>query len=167
MNDQLTDPIEAARRSYAEELRFTAHIRSRAVFTAFAAMPRERFLGAGPWRVRSPMDMAEYWTTEDGDPRAVYHDVLIALDERRQINNGQPSLWAFLLDQLDVAVGEQAPASRLRPWLLHCGRGRTRRADGKDHRDRDRSGPGGEGACRADAVAADHGQQCGRGKPLL
>jgi SAM-dependent methyltransferase len=54
------------------------------------------------------MDMAEYWTTEDGDPRAVYHDVLIALDERRQINNGQPSLWAFLLDQLDVAVGEQA-----------------------------------------------------------
>lgn len=108
MNDQLTDPIEAARRSYAEELRFTAHIRSRAVFTAFAAVPRERFLGAGPWRVRSPMDMAEYWTTEDGDPRAVYHDVLIALDERRQINNGQPSLWAFLLDQLDVAVGEQA-----------------------------------------------------------
>jgi protein-L-isoaspartate(D-aspartate) O-methyltransferase len=108
MNDQLTDPIEAARRSYAEELRFTAHIRSRAVFTAFAAVPRERFLGAGPWRVRSPMDMAEYWTTEDGDPRAVYHDVLIALDERRQINNGQPSLWAFVLDQLDVAVGEQA-----------------------------------------------------------
>ena len=112
MNDQLTDPIEAARRSYAEELRFTAHIRSRAVFTAFAAVPRERFVGAGPWRVRSPMDMAEYWTTEDGDPRAVYHDVLIALDERRQINNGQPSLWAFLLDQLDVAVGEQAPALR-------------------------------------------------------
>jgi protein-L-isoaspartate(D-aspartate) O-methyltransferase len=108
MNDQLTDPIEAARRSYAEELRFTAHIRSRAVFTAFAAVPRERFVGAGPWRVRSPMDMAEYWTTEDGDPCAVYHDVLIALDERRQINNGQPSLWAFLLDQLDVAVGEQA-----------------------------------------------------------
>lgn len=59
MNDQLTDPIEAARRSYAEELRFTAHIRSRAVFTAFAAVPRERFVGAGPWRVRSPMDMAE------------------------------------------------------------------------------------------------------------
>ena len=47
MNDQLTDPIEGARRSYAEELRFTAHIRSPAVFTAFAAVPRERFVGAG------------------------------------------------------------------------------------------------------------------------
>ena len=114
MNDQLTDPIEGARRSYAEELRFTAHIRSPAVVTAFAAVPRERFVGAGPWRVRSSMDMAEYWTTEDGDPRAVYHDVLIALDEKRQINNGQPSLWAFLLDQLDVAAGEQ---------VLHLGCG--------------------------------------------
>ena len=58
--------------------------------------------------------MAEYWTTEDGDRRAVYHDVLIALDEKRQINNGQPSLWAFLLDQLDVAAGEQ---------VLHLGCG--------------------------------------------
>jgi protein-L-isoaspartate(D-aspartate) O-methyltransferase len=40
--------------------------------------------------------------------------VLIALDESRQINNGQPSLWAFLLDQLDIAVGEQ---------VLHLGCG--------------------------------------------
>src|SRR5580704_19729466 len=122
MNDQLTDPIEAARRSYAEELRFTAHIRSRAVFTAFAAVPRERFLGAGPWRVRSPRDMAEYWTTEDGDPRAVYHDVLIALDERRQINNGQPSLWAFYSTSSTLpsasrpCIPAAAPAITLRSW---------------------------------------------------
>jgi protein-L-isoaspartate(D-aspartate) O-methyltransferase len=108
MSDRLTDPVEAARLSYAEELRFTAHIRSPAVCAAFAAVPRERFVGAGPWRVRSPRDMSEYWTTEGADPRAVYHDVLIALDERRQINNGQPSLWAFLLDQLDIAAGEHA-----------------------------------------------------------
>jgi protein-L-isoaspartate(D-aspartate) O-methyltransferase len=52
------------------------------------------------------MDMAEYRTTADADPRAVYHDVLIALDEARAINNGQPSLWAFLLDQLDILPGE-------------------------------------------------------------
>ena len=52
--------------------------------------------------------------TPDADPRAVYHDVLIALDETRQINNGQPSLWAFLLDQLDVAAGER---------VLHLGCG--------------------------------------------
>jgi protein-L-isoaspartate(D-aspartate) O-methyltransferase len=114
MNDQLTDPVVVARRSYAEELRFTAHIRAPAVCAAFAAVQRERFVGAGPWRVRSPMDMAEYWTTADADPRAVYHDVLIALDEARRINNGQPSLWAFLLDQLDIFTDER---------VLHLGCG--------------------------------------------
>jgi protein-L-isoaspartate(D-aspartate) O-methyltransferase len=102
----MTDQLEAARQSYAEELRFTAHLDSPAVVAAFAAVPRERFVGAGPWRVRSPMGPAEYWATEEADPRAVYHDVLIALDEPRGINNGQPSLWAFLLDHLDIASGE-------------------------------------------------------------
>jgi protein-L-isoaspartate(D-aspartate) O-methyltransferase len=114
MSDQLTDPIIAARQSYAEELRFKARIRSPAVRAAFATVPRERFVGAGPWRVRGPMDMAEYWTTADADPRAVYHDVLIALDEVRGINNGQPSLWAFLLDQIDILAGER---------ILHLGCG--------------------------------------------
>ena len=92
----------------------TAHMRSPALVAAFATVPREHFVGAGPWRVRSPMDMAEYWTTEDADPRRVYHDVLIALDESRGINNGQPSLWAFLLDQLDIAKGAR---------VLHLGCG--------------------------------------------
>ena len=114
MSNQPTDLIVAARQSYAEELCFQAHIRSPAVRAAFATVPRERFVGAGPWRVRSPMDMAEYWTTADADPRAVYHDVLIALDEARGINNGQPSLWAFLLDQPDILPGER---------VLHLGCG--------------------------------------------
>jgi protein-L-isoaspartate(D-aspartate) O-methyltransferase len=114
MSDRPSDPVEAARLSYAEELRFTAHVRSAALRAAFAAVPRERFVGAGPWRIRSPMDLSDYWTTADADPRAVYHDVLIALDESRQINNGQPSLWAFLLDQLDIAAGEH---------VLHLGCG--------------------------------------------
>ena len=50
--------------------------------------------------------MREYWTTEDADPRHVYHDVLIALDEARGINNGQPSLWALLFDELDIAAND-------------------------------------------------------------
>jgi protein-L-isoaspartate(D-aspartate) O-methyltransferase len=114
VTEQLTDPVDAARLSYAGELRFTAHIRSPAVVAAFATVPRERFVGVGPWRIRSPMDMADYWTTADADPRAVYHDVLIALDEVRGINNGQPSLWAFLLDHLDILAGER---------VLHLGCG--------------------------------------------
>jgi protein-L-isoaspartate(D-aspartate) O-methyltransferase len=98
--------IEAARRRYAEELRFTAKVCSRAVIEAFATVPRERFLGPGPWRVLSPMAMANYWTTEDADPRHLYHDVLIAIDEGRRLNNGQPSLWARIYDQLELSRGD-------------------------------------------------------------
>jgi protein-L-isoaspartate(D-aspartate) O-methyltransferase len=110
----MTDDVVAARRAYAEELRFGARIRSRALVQAFAAVPRERFLGPGPWRIKSPMDLGEYWTTDTADPRAVYHDVLVALDEARGINNGEPRLWAFLLDRLDIGAGEK---------VLHLGAG--------------------------------------------
>jgi protein-L-isoaspartate(D-aspartate) O-methyltransferase len=99
------DAIAKARRHYAEELRFTAKVEARAVVDAFAAVPRERFLGRGPWRVLSPMAMAEYWTTEDADPRHLYHDVLIAIDEERRLNNGQPSLWARMYDELELTRG--------------------------------------------------------------
>ena len=81
---------------------------------AFATVPREQFVGPGPWRIKSPMDLAEYWSTDDHDPSHVYHDILIALDESRGINNGQPSLWAYLFDHLDLMPGEH---------VLHLGCG--------------------------------------------
>jgi len=109
-----SDAVKLARHWYAEELRFTAGVSSAAVIGAFAAVPRERFVGPGPWRIRSPMNMDAYWSTTDADPRHVYHDVLIALDDARGINNGQPSLWARLFDHLDVKSGEQ---------VLHLGCG--------------------------------------------
>lgn len=101
----MADPVEKARRRYAEELRFTAKVGSRAVVDAFATVPRERFLGPGPWRVLSPMALGEYWTTKDADPRHLYHDVLIAIDEARRLNNGQPSLWARMYDKLKLSLG--------------------------------------------------------------
>jgi protein-L-isoaspartate(D-aspartate) O-methyltransferase len=52
------------------------------------------------------MAMPEYWTTEDTDPRHLYHDVLIAIDEERPLNNGQASLWARMYDQLELRRGD-------------------------------------------------------------
>jgi protein-L-isoaspartate(D-aspartate) O-methyltransferase len=106
MKSMMIETVEAARRSYAEELRFTTRMRSPALFAAFAIVPRERFVGPGPWRIKSGWSLDEYWTTDDADPRAVYHDVLIAIDEAQGVNNGQPSLWAFLLDRLGVTADE-------------------------------------------------------------
>jgi len=97
--------VEKARRRFAEELRYTARIRSPSVVAAFATVPREDFLGPGPWRVLSPMNLAEYWTTEDAEPHHLYHDILVAIDPVRRLNNGQPSLWAHLYDQLELEQG--------------------------------------------------------------
>jgi protein-L-isoaspartate(D-aspartate) O-methyltransferase len=102
----VTEDVAAARNWFAEELRHVARVRSSAVVRAFATVPREHFAGPGPWRLLSPWSLRDYWTTEDADPRHLYHDVLVAIDEARRLNNGQPSLWAFLYDQLDLAAGE-------------------------------------------------------------
>ncbi len=104
-SERRPDPVAVARQGYAEELRFTAPIRSAPVVKAFATVPREHFLGRGPWRILSPMSMAEYWMTQDADPRHLYHDVLVAIDPMRRLNNGQPSLWAYLYDQLGLSPG--------------------------------------------------------------
>jgi protein-L-isoaspartate(D-aspartate) O-methyltransferase len=95
--------LNAARRSYAEELKYVAHIGSDAIVCAFAKVPREKFLGPGPWRI--PWGQA-HWTTEDDDPKHVYHNVLVILDAGRGLNNGQPGFLAFLIDALELKTGE-------------------------------------------------------------
>ncbi len=111
MESSAPDPVAAARRFYAEDLRFKTRMTSPALFAAFATVPRERFAGPGPWRIQT---WGEFWTTEDRDPRQVYHDTLIALDETKRINNGQPSLWAYYFDRLGVREGDH---------VLHLGCG--------------------------------------------
>jgi protein-L-isoaspartate(D-aspartate) O-methyltransferase len=103
--DVTDDLVGIARRWFADELQHTAWVQSPRVVEAFARVPREHSSGPGPWRLLSPMRMAEYWTTEDADPRHLYHDVLVAIDETRRLNNGQPSLWACLYDQLELTTG--------------------------------------------------------------
>jgi protein-L-isoaspartate(D-aspartate) O-methyltransferase len=95
--------LSAARRSYAEELKYVAHIRSDAVVRAFAKVPREKFVGPGPWRI--PWG-EEHWTTEDDDPKHLYHNVLVAIDPARGLNNGQPGFLAYLIDALELKAGE-------------------------------------------------------------
>ena len=97
--------IEEARRSFAEELRFVAHLGDQRVVDAFAAVPRERFVGPGPWRILHISD--GYWSTSDADPRHLYHNVLVALDESTGLNTGEPSLWAYHFDRLGIGAGNR------------------------------------------------------------
>jgi protein-L-isoaspartate(D-aspartate) O-methyltransferase len=101
----MSDSVEAARQRYAERLRVLAHMQSASLIAAFAQVPRERFAGPGPWTL---MGEGGSLLTEDADPRRLYQNVLIALDESKGINNGQPSLWAEFLDRLELREGDSA-----------------------------------------------------------
>lgn len=97
--------LEALRRAYAEELRIAAPVRANTkVIEAFAKVPREKFLPPGPWTLHSP---AVSWRTPDANPAWVNHNVLISLDKRKNLNNGSPSMWAYLFDQLSLKPGER------------------------------------------------------------
>lgn len=98
------DSIEDARRWFAEDLRHLGPVKSDAVVKAFAAVPRESFLDPGPWTLITPDGLRH--TTGDADPRHVYHNVLVPISSALNINNGEPLLWARLLDRLEIAPGE-------------------------------------------------------------
>ena len=97
--------LAQARRWFAEDLRVIGHLLDERVIDAFAAVPRERFAGPGPWRILHFSD--GYWTTPDDDPRRLYHNVLIALDEERRLNIGEPLLWARHFDRIGVEEGDR------------------------------------------------------------
>jgi len=73
------------------------------VVKAFASVPREHYLGIGPWQV---LTAAGYIQTPSDHPALVYHDIVIALNREKQLNNGQPLLHAAALAALAVNPGD-------------------------------------------------------------
>jgi protein-L-isoaspartate(D-aspartate) O-methyltransferase len=79
---------------------------------ALAFIPREQFLGPGPWRV---FTRSGYIETPSDDPALIYQDVTVALKSEAQINNGQPSLHAVCLGSSSPRLqqtGFRAPLSK-------------------------------------------------------
>jgi protein-L-isoaspartate(D-aspartate) O-methyltransferase len=103
------------RRFFAEEIQATANIRNTAVVEALAAVPRERFLGPGPWTIRGESDFQQApRQTDDADPRHVYHNFAVAIDTERQLFNGAPGVIAMAIDCLMLKPGDR---------VLHVGCG--------------------------------------------
>ena len=97
-----------ARQFLAEEIRVVANIRSPRIVEALATTPRERFLPPGPWHIRGVGDVGGGpRTTEDADPRHVYHDIAVGIDPARNLYNGQPSLIARWLDDIALDAGHR------------------------------------------------------------
>jgi protein-L-isoaspartate(D-aspartate) O-methyltransferase len=100
--------LAQARRWFAEDLRLRAPVkRNPEIVAAFAAVPRERFLGPGPWRIMPDKLHEPLFTTPDNQPHWLCHDVLVSIDETRGLNNGLPSFWAHNFDHLDLRGGER------------------------------------------------------------
>lgn len=100
------DDLATVRRYYAEEICFPIRPARPRLIAAFSSVPREQFLGVGPWRAQNHQSAPDYWTTATGNAREVYHDVAFALDEAQGLNNGPPGLYALLLSHLEVGLGE-------------------------------------------------------------
>lgn len=99
------------RRDYARSIAAAVSVSDAAVIEAFASVPREDFLGPGPWLLRTG---SGYEDTRTSDPAVLYADVLVALDADKGINNGQPSLHA-----LSIAQALPRPGDR----VIHIGAG--------------------------------------------
>lgn len=95
--------LEAHRAFFANLVTTMAGVPNGRLNAAFAATPRERFLGPGPWKIFTG---AGYITTPSDDPAFLYQDVTVALSEESKINNGQPVLHAVNLATLNPQDGD-------------------------------------------------------------
>jgi protein-L-isoaspartate(D-aspartate) O-methyltransferase len=106
--------LAAHRRFYAEEIEAVANLTSPQLIDALATVPRERFVGDGPWVVFGEASGGSARTTIDSDPRRVYHNYAIGLDPGRQLFNGVPALIASAIDRFQLQPGQR---------VLHIGTG--------------------------------------------
>ncbi|HWX90174.1 MAG TPA: hypothetical protein VNY75_07705, partial [Rhizomicrobium sp.] len=83
------------RRAYSKQILASVGVSNPSVEAAFANVRREDFLGPGPWPIFR--HGAVYVPTPSDDPVYLYTNDLVGLVPERRINNGQPSLHAYLL----------------------------------------------------------------------
>jgi protein-L-isoaspartate(D-aspartate) O-methyltransferase len=106
------DELAIVRRAYARQMLAILGVDNPPIEAAYAAVPREAFLGPAPWTASSPF--TGYRPLSGRDPVVLYQNLLIALDPARGVNNGSPSLHAKLLEALGPKPGEH---------IVHVGAG--------------------------------------------
>ena len=99
------ETLAAVRRRFAEKIAKRQKVADQRLIEAFAMVPREQFLGPGPWHVLN--NTSDYVVTASDDPAQVYVNAPIALDPARRINNGEPALHIGLLAQLALQPADR------------------------------------------------------------
>jgi protein-L-isoaspartate(D-aspartate) O-methyltransferase len=96
--------LDTVRRAFAKQVMAAGGAEHAGIEAGFATVRREEFLGPGPWQIirwgRG------YVPTPSGDPVYLLTDDVVAILPERHINNGQPSLHAWLMASADPRAGE-------------------------------------------------------------
>jgi protein-L-isoaspartate(D-aspartate) O-methyltransferase len=98
----MTD-LAALRRAYAREILALVGVKSPALERAYAAVPREAYVGPGPWTLYGAGGQID---TADANPAHLYANVLVSLLPEKRINNGEPSGHAMWLAAADPKPAE-------------------------------------------------------------
>ena len=96
--------LEIVRRAFAKQVMAAAGADHASVEAGFATVRREDFLGPGPWHILRWG--RGYVSTPSGDPVYLVTDDVIAILPERHINNGQPSLHAWMMASASPRPGE-------------------------------------------------------------
>jgi protein-L-isoaspartate(D-aspartate) O-methyltransferase len=96
--------LTVVRRAFAMQVLAAVGVKNVTLEGAYAAVRREDFSGKGPWPIFR-WGMA-YRPTPSADPVYLYTDDLVGLIPERRVNNGQPSLHAYLINQAAPNAGE-------------------------------------------------------------
>ena len=100
-----------ARNRYASAIASARGVEDPRVIRAFETVPREHFLGPGPWMI---LTKEGYVGSANADPKLLYDDIVVTLAPDKKINNKQPSLHARCLSAARIQSGER---------VLHIGCG--------------------------------------------
>ncbi len=96
--------IREVRQLYARQiLAVVGADRDKKLEKAFSAVPREHFLVGRRWHAVTPW--APHLRLQTNDPTLLYQDVVISLDPKRGVNNGSPSLHAWLMHRVGPLTG--------------------------------------------------------------
>jgi protein-L-isoaspartate(D-aspartate) O-methyltransferase len=106
------------RQRYTEEIAKNSKVSSTVLLRAFAKVPREEFVGEGPWKILSSRanGPAGQQVAEVLVPAELYRDVAVILDPSRNLTNGNPGTLAPWLEALNLAKGKSV-------FHLGCGTG--------------------------------------------
>lgn len=97
------DNTAKVRRMFAKEATRALAGNAAEIEAAFAIVPREQFLGHGPWL---KLTFGGYEETSTAAPTEVYELCALAIDPSRGINNGEPQLHAKMISAVAPKPGE-------------------------------------------------------------